>query len=235
VPAVALPLIDCKRDDPDPILYRGQWYCYCDESYGDPHGPASYVFDPPLQFDGRYGIVHANCKLGDAGHACVENLLQSGLCGAHQCAFGNESGGSWKPFVMGLEAEFTAEAVLATLGAHPVVCSDICAYRLCLPAVEEEQELADIRMCYVPGTMDEREAEDYLEEKSFAGAECHYWHLFPEELDSSSAIRDLFLADEDQAMAFYAGSGALNPVPTFVLGVMAPGIVGGFVSSITHT
>ena len=44
-----------------------------------------------------------------------------------------------------------------------------------------------------------------------------------------------WVSGKEVPLVFYAGSGKLNPLPFFVLGKMAPGVVGGFISALVHT
>jgi hypothetical protein len=68
---------------------------------------------------------------------------------------------------------------------------------------------------------------------------CHYEPSDEERLqklfgDATAEIMG-FLGEKGKPLIFHAGSEKLNPVPFFVVGRLADGLVGGFISAVIHT
>jgi len=212
--SVSAPLVRSAEAGPG-VLYRDAPIFYDEDGYGEEgaDGDDDYVFRPELGFDDRHGAVHVGGeRLEPEGAACLEALQRSGVCGTLQAACTNESDDEWSPFVMPWpsgtddDVPLTMESALAALGFNEEFKGGTFEARVCFQALDEDYD----------------------------NGEHPYDDLFGfAEEASASDIQALF--GEPGPIVFYAGSGALNPLPVFVLGKMAPGVVGGFASTLVHT
>jgi hypothetical protein len=53
--------------------------------------------------------------------------------------------------------------------------------------------------------------------------------------DLTSEIFEQLTVDGKRPLVFYCGSEQMNPVPVFILALLAPNVIGGFISAVTHT
>jgi len=222
--------------EPEEFLaeYRCEWYCYWDNSYGPPPDPTTnYAFKPPLG-QSRDGLVAAKdwdlLSQGateedalTAASALLDMRAHLDEAGVRCSAYGSESDYAFLPILMPFPSAeaLTAQAVLHILGAHQQLLGSVRdvtdQVSWCLEDTGEAS-----------GNEEEEEEEDQ--------------QLF-ETRESTRAVHQLLTGRSgtlpgpggQPPLVFYAGSERLNPVPFFVLGRMASGLVGGFMSVLIHT
>jgi len=112
------------------------WYCYWDESYGNPSDPAkTYLFKPPLAV-WKCGIVHSGAQFKDIGDKIDQDQdqdlsedlkdlldLKARVAGKK---LGSENEYPFYPIIIQIsESDATAEEILHSLGAHTEVVNAV--------------------------------------------------------------------------------------------------------------
>ncbi|KAK3287288.1 hypothetical protein CYMTET_5193 [Cymbomonas tetramitiformis] len=212
--------------DPSPtgLIYEfsSDWYCYWDGSYGLPQVPeVDFVFKPPLLQSKSGFVVTENSNLfefatpGDVKSVLskLKSIQEEFVKHDVRCScFGSESDNPYLPFVVPWSTENQLSrgeipaVLLRQLGAHEKLRSNV--------------KICDDLLFFLPDGGNE---------------DGDFNVIFSDTSVSSPTATQIKELLGDEPLVFYVGSDDLNPVPLFVVSVVADGLLGGFLSALIHT